>query len=116
MVAEHLIALNYSGRKKHKSDNANMSNQKFCKSEPPKSQGFQYTEKHCWVISIPKTQADAGVDGQFYVDLLEKVARNKVEIDYCTKSDTSEMVENTKAITEGLLRNSTKCHRTFARR
>jgi len=26
MVAEHLIALNYSGRKKHKSDNANMSN------------------------------------------------------------------------------------------
>jgi len=26
------------------------------------------------------------------------------------------MVENTKAITEGLLRNSTKCHRTFARR
>jgi len=55
MVAEHLIAIIISGRKKHKSDNANMSNYKFCKSEPPKSQGFQHTEKHCWVISIPKT-------------------------------------------------------------
>jgi len=30
MVAEHLIALIFSGRNKHKSDNANMSNYKFC--------------------------------------------------------------------------------------
>jgi len=43
-------------------------------------------------------------------------ARNTVGIKNCTKSDTSEMVENTKAITERLLRNSTKFHRTFARR
>lgn len=50
MVAEHLIAKKkFSGKNKHKSDNANMSNYKFCKSEPPKSQGFQHTDKHCWV-------------------------------------------------------------------
>jgi len=63
-----------------------MSNYKIRKSDPPKSQGFQHTEIHCWVTQSLNRRLMPEMMGFLFrplydpdsLGLLE--ARNKIEI------------------------------------